>query len=41
MEGDLADLARQAPFRRMDGKVYGPTRSGRVVAHRERSVVPG
>jgi hypothetical protein len=38
MKGDLADLARQAPFRRSDGKVFGPTRSGRVAAHRASAV---
>jgi hypothetical protein len=36
MKGDIADFARQTPFRRPDGKVFGLTRSGRVAAHRAR-----
>jgi hypothetical protein len=34
LRADLKDFARQRPIRRRDGRVYGPTRSGRVVAHR-------
>jgi len=34
LKADLADFARHTPFRQRDGRVYGLTRSGRVVAHR-------
>lgn len=41
MKGDIADFARQTPFRRQDGKVYGPSRTGRVTARRAPKIAAG
>lgn len=41
MKADIADFARQTPFRRRDGKVYGPSRNGRMAAHRPRRAAGG